>query len=293
MQQQTLKSPCHIHGVGIHSGGNVAVSLLPAPADTGIVFRVIDGGRQVDIPAKVEFVEHTNLSTNLARDGLKVGTVEHLLAALTGLSIDNAVVLTQGVEVPAMDGSALPFVSHIMEVGRRYQAAPKRYIKILAPVEIEEGDRFAGLFPAAVPLFSFTIDYSHPMVRKQSLKLRLTPQTFVAELAKARTFGFADDLEALNAKGLSLGASLENVVGLSRDGTVMNEGGLRYSDEFVRHKILDAVGDLSLLGHTILGEYRGIKSGHGLNLKLMQSLAEHPDCWELISDSDLSEAQAV
>ena len=130
-------------------------------------------------------------------------------------------------------------------------------------------------------------------MRKQSLKLRLTPQTFVAELAKARTFGFAEDLEALNAQGLSLGASLENVVGLSRDGTVLNEDGLRYTDEFVRHKILDAVGDLSLLGYSILGEYRGIKSGHGMNLKLMQSLADHPDCWELISDSDLSEALAV
>lgn len=293
MQQQTLKSPCHIHGVGLHSGENVTVSLLPAPADTGIVFRVNDGDRQVEIPAKAEFVEHTNLSTSLGRDGLKVGTVEHLLAALTGLSIDNAVVLTQSVEVPAMDGSALPFVSRIMEVGRQYQAAPKRYLKIIAPVEVEEGDKFAGLFPAAAPLFSFTIDYPHPLVRKQSLKLRLTPHTFVAELAKARTFGFVDDLEALNARGLSLGASLDNVVGLSKDGAVLNEDGLRYSDEFVRHKILDAVGDLSLLGHSILGEYRGIKSGHGLNLKLMQSLAEHPHCWEIISDADLSEAQAV
>lgn len=293
MQQQTLKSPCHIHGIGLHSGARTTVSLLPAPADTGVVFRINDGERQVDIPARAEFVEHTNLSTSLARDGLKVGTVEHLLAALTGLSIDNAVVLAQGTEVPAMDGSALPFVSRIMEVGRQIQAAPKRYIKINAPIEVEEGDKFAGLFPAAVSMFSFTIDYPHPVVRRQSLKLRLTPQSFVSELAKARTFGFADDLEALNAKGLSLGASLENVVGLGKDGTVLNEDGLRYHDEFVRHKILDAIGDLSLLGHSILGEYRGIKSGHALNLKLMQALAHNPDHWELISDFDYLEAEAV
>ena len=293
MQQQTLKSPCHIHGVGLHGGGNVTVSLLPAPVDTGVVFRVNDGGRQVEIPAKPEFVEHTNLSTSLGRDGLKIGTVEHLLAALTGLGVDNAVVLTQGAEVPAMDGSALPFVARIMEIGRQYQAAPKRYIKITSPMVVEEGEKFAGLFPAAAPIFSFTIDYPHPVVRRQSLKLRLTPHTFVSELAKARTFGFMEDLEALHAKGLSLGASLENAVGLGKDGSVLNDEGLRYPDEFVRHKILDAVGDLSLLGHSILGEYRGIKSGHAMNLRLVQSLVEHPSCWEVISDSDLTEAQAV
>lgn len=293
MQQQTLKSACHIHGTGLHNGGNVTVSLLPAPADTGVVFRVNDGERQVEIPARAEFVEHTTLSTNLGKDGLKIGTVEHLLAALTGLGIDNAVVLAQGAEVPAMDGSALPFVSRIMEVGRQYQAAPKRYIKIISPVIVEGEGKFAGLFPAPAPIFSFTIDYQHPVVLKQSLKLRLTPQTFVSELAKARTFGFAEDLEALNAKGLSLGASLENVVGLGKDGTVLNEDGLRYTDEFVRHKILDAIGDLSLMGHSIQGEYRGIKSGHAFNLKLMQALKDNPGHWELISDSDLAEAQAV
>jgi UDP-3-O-[3-hydroxymyristoyl] N-acetylglucosamine deacetylase len=293
MQQQTLKSPCHIHGVGLHSGKNVTVSLLPAPVDAGVVFRVNNGGRQVDIPAKPEFVAHTNLSTSLGRDGLEIGTIEHLLAALMGLGIDNAVVLTQGAEIPAMDGSAMPFVSRILEIGRQYQAAPKRYLKITAPIVVEESGKFAGLFPAAAPLYSFTIEYPHPVVLSQSLKIRLTPQSFVSELAKARTFGFEEDLEALNAKGLALGASLDNVVGLGKDGEVLNEDGLRYADEFVRHKILDAVGDLSLLGYSLLGEYRGVKSGHALNLKLMQTLAENLKSWEIVSDSDLIEAQAV
>jgi UDP-3-O-[3-hydroxymyristoyl] N-acetylglucosamine deacetylase len=293
MQQQTLRSPCHIHGVGLHSGQKVSISLLPAPMDSGIVFRVNEGERQVDIPARPENVVRTRLNTTVGKHGLEIGTVEHLLAALIGLSIDNVVVLTHGVEIPAMDGSALPFVSRIMEVGRQVQAAPKRYLRVTAPIGVEEDGKFAGLYPAVTPLYSFTIDFPHPVVRSQSLKLRLTPQTFVSQLAKARTFGFEEDLQRLNDQGLALGVSLANVVGLGKDGTVLNEGGLRFADEFVRHKILDAVGDLALLGYPILAEYRGIKSGHALNLKLMEALAEHPDHWEIISDSEQPEAIAV
>ncbi|MCZ6533859.1 MAG: UDP-3-O-acyl-N-acetylglucosamine deacetylase [SAR324 cluster bacterium] len=293
MQQQTLRSPCHIHGIGLHSGKNVTISLLPAPADSGIVFRVNDGSRQVEIPAKTEYVVHTNNNTCLGRDGVEIGTVEHLLAALMGLEIDNAVVLTQGTEIPAMDGSALPFVARIMEAGRQPQGAPKRYLKITAPIMMEEQDKFAGLYPAEVSMFAFTIDYPHPVVRAQSLKIRLSPQTFVSELAKARTFGFEADLQAMHEQGLALGASLDNAVGLGRDGSVLNEEGLRYADEFVRHKILDAIGDMSLLGYPVLGEYRGVKSGHALNHKLMQVLAKHPERWEIVSGSGLLEAQAV
>jgi UDP-3-O-[3-hydroxymyristoyl] N-acetylglucosamine deacetylase len=261
--------------------------------DSGIVFRVNEGERQVDIPARPENVVRTRLNTTVGKHGLEIGTVEHLLAALIGLSIDNVVVLTHGVEIPAMDGSALPFVSRIMEVGRQVQAAPKRYLRVTAPIGVEEDGKFAGLYPAVTPLYSFTIDFPHPVVRSQSLKLRLTPQTFVSQLAKARTFGFEEDLQRLNDQGLALGVSLANVVGLGKDGTVLNEGGLRFADEFVRHKILDAVGDLALLGYPILAEYRGIKSGHALNLKLMEALAEHPDHWEIISDSEQPEAIAV
>lgn len=293
MQQQTLRTPCHIHGIGLHSGNNVTISLLPAPADTGITFRVNNGQRQVEIPAKAEFVVHTNNSTSLGRDGMEIGTVEHVLAALRGLGIDNAVIFTQGTEIPAMDGSALPFVARIMEVGHQLQGAPRRSIRITAPIEVQDGDKFAGLYPAPAPMFAFTIDFPHPVVRRQSLKLRLSPQNFVSEVAKARTFGFEEDLQTLHAKGLALGASLDNAVGLGRDGSVLNGDGLRFADEFVRHKILDAIGDLSLLGYPVLGEYRGIKSGHSLNLKLMRSLAEHPRHWEVISDADLLEAKAV
>ena len=268
------------------------MSLLPAPADSGVVFRVNDKGRQVEIPARPEFVTSTQLSTTLAHDGLEVGTVEHVLAALTGLGIDNAVVLTQGSEIPAMDGSAQPFVARILEAGLQVQTAPKRYIRLLEPVAVEEEDKFAGLFPAFAPMFAVTIDFPHPVVQSQSFKMRLTPRNFSAEVARARTFGFEEDLQQLQARGRALGVSLENAVGLGKDGSVLNRDGLRYADEFVRHKVLDAIGDLSLLGFPLLAEYRGIKSGHTLNLKLMQALAQRPESWEVVSDPELPQALA-
>ncbi len=291
MQQYTLRAPCHLYGTGLHTGKATQITLLPAPPDTGIWFRVFAGGRQVEFPATHESVTRTTLSTCLGREGLEVCTVEHLLAALAGLEIDNVVIEAEGPEVPAMDGSAQPFVARIMEVGRKVQSSPRRYIKVLAPIQVEAGDKVASLQPSVVPSYSFLIDFDNPGIQTQSLKLFLTPQTFVAQLAKARTFGFVEDLQSLQRKGLALGAGLDNAVGLDPQGAVLNPDGLRYKDEFVRHKILDAIGDLSLAGAPILAEYRGIKSGHQLNHQLLRRMVELPEHWEIVTAG--AEAQAV
>ena len=291
MQQTTLRAPCHLYGTGLHTGKATQVTLLPAAPNTGIWFRLFAGGRQVEFPATHEAVIRTTLSTCLGRDGLEVCTVEHLLAALAGLEIDNVIIETDGPEVPAMDGSAQPFVARMMEVGRKVQAAPRRYIKVLAPIQVESGDKLASLQPSVAPSYSFLIDFENPGIQTQALKLFLTPQTFVAQLAKARTFGFVQDLQSLQRKGLALGAGLENAIGLDPQGAVLNPDGLRYKDEFVRHKILDAIGDLSLAGVPILAEYRGIKSGHQLNHQLLRRMVELPECWEIVTAG--AEAQAV
>jgi UDP-3-O-[3-hydroxymyristoyl] N-acetylglucosamine deacetylase len=292
MYQSTLRGPCRILGIGLHSGQHTGITLLPAPVNSGIVFRVREGDRQVDIPARSEYVVGTTLNTTLGRDEQQVCTVEHLLAALAGLEIDNAIIVTDGHEIPAMDGSAQPFVTRIMEVGRKIQPTLRQYLRILEPVYVQNGDRFAGLYPAVASSFVFSIDFNHPAIQTQTFRVRLTPQTFVSELARARTFGFIEDLETLKERGLARGAGLENAVGLSREGQVLNGEGLRYPDEFVRHKIVDAIGDLSLAGHPILGEYRGIKSGHMMNSRLLVALAERTQSWELVTGSEEA-AEAV
>jgi UDP-3-O-[3-hydroxymyristoyl] N-acetylglucosamine deacetylase len=292
MYQSTLRAPCKIRGVGLHSGQCTGITLLPAPVNSGVVFRVKEGERQVDIPARSEYVVGTMLNTTLGREDQQVCTVEHLLAALAGLEIDNAIVVTDGHEIPAMDGSAQPFVARIMEVGRKVQPALRQYLRMLEPVFVQDGDRFAGLYPAATTAFVFSIDFDHPAIQTQSYRVRPTPQTFVAELARARTFGFIEDLEDLQQQGLARGAGVDNAVGLSREGKVLNAEGLRYPDEFVRHKILDAIGDLSLAGYPILGEFRGVKSGHRLHNRLLAALSQQPACWELIAPG-VHSAQAV
>ena len=291
MHQITLRAPCRIFGKGLHTGQSTQITLLPAPVDTGVVFRIRRGGRQVEVQACCGSVVRTTLSTSLGRDGLEVCTVEHLLAALAGLQIDNVIVEADGPEIPAMDGSAQPFVARIMEVGRQLQPASRRYIKVLAPVIVDDGEKHAGLYPAITPSLSFMIDFENPAIQTQSLTVYLTPQTFVAQLAKARTFGFIEDLQNLQRNGFALGAGLDNAVGLNPDGTVLNPEGLRYPDEFVRHKILDAIGDLMLAGSPIVAAYRGIRSGHQMNVRLLEILAEQPDRWEFISAAP--QAQAV
>lgn len=291
--QNTLRRPCQIQGIGIHSGKEARVTVLPAAPNTGIVFRVRENGRQVEIPARAEFITPSSLNTTLSRGGMEICTVEHLLAALAGLEIDNAIIVTDGCEIPGMDGSAQPFVARILEVGRKLQPVARRFLKVKETVTVEDGTKFATLAPSDDRIFSFLIDFNHPAIQTQSLSLRLTPQSFVAEIARARTFGFLEDLEALQEKGLALGAGLDNAVGLTRTGDVLNDDGLRYGDEFVRHKILDAVGDLSLAGAPILGEFKGIKSGHAMHARLVRALLEQPEAWEMVTLAPAQSAQAV
>ena len=293
MNQKTLRAPCLIHGIGIHSGQRTSFSLLPAPADTGVVFRISRDKRQVDVPAHHDHVVHTSLNTGLGSEGVVVGTVEHLLAALTGLQIDNVIVLTRSHELPVMDGSAKHFVERILDVGTMAQSTPRRMIKILKEVRVEADGKSATLSPSATPRFSFVLEYNQPSIGRQSLSLDLTPQSFVDEIAPARTFGFEDELTMLRDKGMALGAGLDNAVGLSRNGEVLNKEGLRYPDELVRHKILDAIGDLSLAGYPILGAFHGEKSGHTLNEKLVRALFENPDSWEMTPGDKANQAKVI
>ncbi|MBI4081711.1 MAG: UDP-3-O-[3-hydroxymyristoyl] N-acetylglucosamine deacetylase [Candidatus Lambdaproteobacteria bacterium] len=293
MYQTTLRNPCHIRGIGLHSGTEASLTLLPAPPNHGVVFRVVGKSGTIEIPARMEHVTRTQLSTCLGLGETEVCTVEHLLAALRGLEIDNVVILTQGSEIPVMDGSAMPFVRHVLEAGRKVQPVLRRYIRLLAPLRVAEGEKAVELRPSPVTVYGLQIEFPHPAIRTQAFELRLTPQSFVTELAASRTFGFEADIEALREQGLALGASLENAVGLGRNGAVLNEGGLRYPDEFVRHKLLDAVGDLSLLPFPLVAEYRGVRAGHSINLKLLQALAARPDLWEVTAADPLQHARAA
>lgn len=293
MHQKTLRGACHIRGIGLHSGKEARLTLHPAPANHGLVFRIRQGRRLVEFPAQVPYITRTLLSTSLGHQGLEVCTVEHLMAALSGLEVDNAVIEVEGFEIPVMDGSALPFVQRIQAVGTKVLPVTRQFLRILQPVEVIDGDRSAGLYPSDRPVFTLDIDYPHAAVGFQSLSIPLTQQRFISELAPGRTFGFMEDLESMQAEGFALGAGLDNAIGLAADGTVVNPKGLRFPDEFVRHKILDAIGDVYLTGHPVLGEFRGVKSGHSIHIKLLESLLAQPSRWELIPASELPHAQAV
>lgn len=292
MHQKTLRKPCEIRGIGLHSGREAWIALHPAPADHGVVFRLHQDGRVVELPARARHVTRTHLSTCLGHDGARVDTVEHLLAALAGLEVDNVLVEVQGGEVPVLDGSSQPFVTRLRAAGLKPLSAPKRFLRLLEPIRLGDGDREAALYPSAEPAYFCSIDFAHPAVGRQALALRLSPRTFVDELAAARTFGFEEDLYRLRRRGLALGGSLHNAVGLGRDGSVLNPEGLRFADEFVRHKLLDAVGDLALAEYPILAEYRGVKAGHSLNLQLVQTLLERPGLWEMVESAGQPKAQA-
>lgn len=277
MFQTTLSKSCHIQGIGLHTGEPVRLTLLPAPPDTGLVFRILP--EKVEIPARWDCVVSTRLNTTLGKKGKEVKTVEHLLAALRGMEIDNAVIETSGAELPALDGSAQPYVSMMREAGVEVQQVPRAWIRILRPVTVEETGRFAGLFPAPEPSFQAAIDFDHPAIGSQIYRLILNAEAFASEIAPARTFGFEADIQQLKADGLGRGAGLENAVGLGVDGAVMNPEGLRFENEFVRHKILDAVGDITLAGSPIWGAYRNIKAGHEMNHRLLEALFAQPAAW--------------
>lgn len=287
LKQRTLKRRIRTTGIGLHSGQKVELGLSPAPPNTGVVFRRLDLATPVDIRATPFNVEDARLSTNLVHDGVRVATVEHLLAALAGLGIDNLYVELTGPEVPIMDGSAAPFVFLLQSAGIEEQPCPKRFLRIKRPVEVREGDRFARLIPYHGFRVSFSIEFDHPVFqgRPNQATVDLSVHSFIRELSRARTFGFLRDLESLRAQQLALGGSLDNAVVLD-DYRILNEEGLRYEDEFVRHKILDAIGDLYLLGRTLIGAFLGHKSGHALNNRLVRALLADRSAWEEVVFAD-------
>ncbi len=281
--QRTLKNMIRATGVGLHTGKKVLMTLRPAAPDTGIVFRRTDLPEPVDIPAHAENVGDTMLGTSLVKGEVRVSTVEHLLSAFAGLGIDNAIVEVSAPEVPIMDGSAGPFVFLLQSAGIEEQRTPKRFIRIRKTVRVEDGDKWAQFDPFDGFKVNFEIEFNHPIFKRRSQRATMDFSTtsFLKEISRARTFGFMRDLETLRARNLALGGNLDNAIVLDESG-VLNEDGLRYEDEFVKHKILDAIGDLDLLGYSLIVEFSGHKSGHALNNRLLRTLLADRTAWEAV-----------
>jgi UDP-3-O-[3-hydroxymyristoyl] N-acetylglucosamine deacetylase len=279
--QRTLRNSIRATGVGLHTGKKVLMTIRPAAPDTGIVFRRTDLPTPVEVPGRAENVGETTLGTTLIHDGVRVATVEHLLSAFAGLGIDNALVELNAPEVPIMDGSAGPFVFLLQSAGIAEQSAPKRFTRVKKTVRVEEGDKWAQFDPYEGFRVDFEIEFDHPIFKRrlQRASMDFSTTSFLKEIARARTFGFMRDIETLRSRNLALGGTLDNAIVLDDSG-VMNEDGLRYEDEFVKHKILDAIGDLYLLGHSLIGAFSGHKSGHGLNNRLLRALRADPTAWE-------------
>ncbi|MDH5247184.1 MAG: UDP-3-O-acyl-N-acetylglucosamine deacetylase [Betaproteobacteria bacterium] len=284
LKQRTLRTTIKATGVGLHTGVRVVLVLRPAPPDTGVVFHRVDLQPPVSIAADAAHVGDTRLSSTLKRDGASISTVEHLMSALAGLGIDNLHVDVAGPEIPIMDGSAGPFVFLLQSAGIVEQDAPKRYLRVLLPVEVKDGDKWARFDPFNGFKLDFTIDFPHPMFGTENRKVVIdfAEHSYVKEVARARTFGFMQEVEAMRAAGLGLGGSLQNAIVLDEH-RVLNSEGLRYDNEFVKHKVLDAIGDLYLLGHPLIGQYTAFKSGHGLNNAVARALQARPDAFELVT----------
>ena len=291
IRQRTLKNVIRATGVGLHTGEKIYLTLRPAPVDTGIVFCRVDLEDVVQIPARPENVGDTRLSTTLVKGDVRISTVEHLLSAMAGLGIDNAYVDLSAAEVPIMDGSAGPFVFLIQSAGIEEQNAAKRFIRIKKPVEVTHEDKVARFVPFDGFKVGFTIEFNHPVFKTdtQHSEIDFSTTSFVKEVSRARTFGFMHEIEQLRERQLALGGSLDNAVVLD-DYRVLNEDGLRYRDEFVKHKILDAIGDLYLLGHSLIGAFDGFKSGHALNNELLRALIADETAWEEVTFDDVNEA---
>jgi len=287
IRQRTLKNVIRATGVGLHTGQKVYLTLRPAAPNSGIKFRRVDLAEPVVIEAKPENVGETTLSTTLVSDHVKISTVEHLLSALAGLGIDNAYVDVSAPEVPIMDGSAGPFVFLVQSAGILEQDAPKKFIRIKKEVMVEDGDKWAKFEPYDGFKVTFTIDFDHPVFNRdnQTASIDFSSTSFVKEVSRARTFGFMRDIEALRKRKLALGGSMDNAI-IVDNYRILNEDGLRYADEFVKHKILDAIGDLYLLGHSLIGSFEGYKSGHGLNNQLLRELLKQKDAWECVTYSE-------
>lgn len=288
MNQRTIANPITARGVGLHTGHEAHMTLRPAPADTGIVFRRTDLDPVVEMPVSPELVGETTLCTTIVRDGAKIATIEHLMSALAGLGIDNLYIDIDADEVPIMDGSASHFIFLLQSAGLKTLDAPKKFVRIKRSVRVEnDKGGWAEFHPYDGFRLTFSIDFDHPAFKQtaERMTLEFSSTAYFKEVSRARTFGFVKDIETLRQHNLALGASLDNAIGLDENG-VMNEGGLRNRDEFVRHKILDAVGDLYMLGHPVLGEFRAHKSGHALNNQLLRALMAQPDAYEVITATE-------
>ncbi len=291
IRQRTLKHVISATGIGVHTGEKVYMTLRPAAADTGIVFRRVDLPQVVDIKADPYAVGDTRLASCLVKDDATVGTVEHLMSALAGLGVDNVYVDLSAAEVPIMDGSAGPFVFLLQSAGLKEQNAAKRFIRILKTVEVRHGDKWVKLVPFNGFKIDLGIEFNHPVFERscQTVSFDFSSTSYVQEVSRARTFGFMQDVEAMRSQGLAMGGSLDNAIVMD-EYRILNSDGLRYDDEFVKHKALDAIGDLYLLGHPIIGAFSGFKSGHALNNQLLRALLEDQAAWEFCSFSKSEEA---
>lgn len=286
--QKTIKNKVMFSGIGLHSGKEVTMTLRPADAGTGISFHRIDLSPSVSIEAVAGNVVNTRLSTTIGKGGAVVSTIEHLMAALNGCGIDNVHVDIDGPEVPIMDGSAAPFVRGLKEIGVRTLSRPRKFLVIKKPITVVDGDKKIAIIPSRYFRVSFDMRFNHPVVNNQFRSMKFSDEVFERDYAPARTFGFLMEVETLKANGLARGGSLDNAVVIGDDG-ILNEGGLRYDDEFVRHKIMDSVGDLYLAGYSLVGHVKAYKSGHDLNHKLVTEILARPDCWKLVETAGADE----
>jgi UDP-3-O-[3-hydroxymyristoyl] N-acetylglucosamine deacetylase len=284
IKQRTLKTSVTVMGVGLHSGKKVTLSLRPAPANMGIVFRRVDVKPVEEIRARADLVHDTRLSTCMEQNGVRIATIEHLMSALAGLGVDNAYVDLDSAEVPIMDGSAGTFIFLLQSAGIVEQSVARKYICIKKPVEVKQGDKWVRFDPYHGYRLTFTINFAHPVFAdsKQHVVFDLGEESYVREIGRARTFGFMQDVENMRAQGLALGGSLDNAIVMD-EYRVLNADGLRFEDEFVKHKVLDAIGDLYLLGHPLIGAFSGYKSGHALNNALLRALLADEHAWEFVS----------
>ncbi|MAV83999.1 MAG: UDP-3-O-acyl-N-acetylglucosamine deacetylase [Gammaproteobacteria bacterium] len=290
LAQRTIRNKVTASGVGLHSGKKVNLILHPADPDTGVIFRRTDGDKVVEIPALLNFVGNTTLSTTLENEGLEISTIEHLLSALAGTGVDNCIIECDGPEIPIMDGSSSQFVFLIQAAGIVEQSAVKKFIYVTKSVQVKRGDAVARIKPYDGFRVTFTLEFDHPVYKKypQSASIDFSQTSFIREVSRARTFGLMDDLKKLKSNNLALGANLDNAIGIGDD-DIENDGGLRFSDEFVKHKILDAIGDLYLLGHNLIGEFYGFKTGHALNNELLKKI-ESENAYKIIEIDEIKDA---
>jgi len=293
VKQRTLKNSVSVTGVGLHSGEKVTLGLRPAPVNSGIVFRRVDTKPIEEMRARAELVHDTRLSTCMEQNGVRVATIEHLMSALAGLGVDNAYVDLDSAEVPIMDGSAGTFIFLLQSTGIVEQSAAKKFIRVKKSVEVKQGDKWVRFDPYHGYKLTFTINFTHPVFAntKQHVVVDLDEHSYIRDISRARTFGFMQDVEAMRAQGLALGGSLDNAIVMD-EYRVLNADGLRFEDEFVKHKVLDAIGDLYLLGHPVIGAFSGFKSGHALNNELLRALLADEEAWEFVTFDNVDEAPA-